>query len=64
MNYKIITKNAIDCEIIKTHEKENKYDVFKSFTKAKKEYLKHLRISKKEWCIVIKEGLNIKKKDI
>ena len=26
MNYKIITKNAIDCEIIKTHEKENKYE--------------------------------------
>lgn len=64
MNYKIYTNNYIECFIELTEEEVDNVDIFDSFTKAKKEYIKALRVEKENWNIELKQAVNLRKKDI
>ncbi|PHR23582.1 MAG: hypothetical protein COA36_16760 [Desulfotalea sp.] len=63
MRYKIYTWNYVECEISPTDEEVNNLDVFNTFSKAKEQYLKSLRLHRDSWNAEIKIGLKKNKKN-
>lgn len=62
MNYRIDTFNYIECDIVPTEEKADNVSIFISFNKAKKAYIKTLRMHRDNWNIEIKIALKHTKK--